>query len=128
MHELAIMENILETALHHAQSAGTARITDLYLVLGQLSSVGEDSAQFYWNTISQNTLAGGAQLHFRHISAELLCMNCQSRFPYTEAICVCPACGSEKVRIASGGEFYLESIAIVPEDGDMQAGVGRLDP
>ena len=37
MHELTITESLLEIALRHAREAGATKITDLYLVIGQLS-------------------------------------------------------------------------------------------
>ena len=39
MHELIVTENILELSLHHAQSSNAQRVTDLHLVIGQLSSL-----------------------------------------------------------------------------------------
>ena len=47
MHELPVTESILEIALRHAQEAGARRITDLYLIIGQLSTIVDDSIQFY---------------------------------------------------------------------------------
>ncbi|MCA9957781.1 MAG: hydrogenase maturation nickel metallochaperone HypA, partial [Anaerolineales bacterium] len=51
MHELPITENILKIANEHATQSGAARVTDLYLVIGQLSSIVDDSIQFYWDII-----------------------------------------------------------------------------
>ena len=39
MHELPVVENILEIALQRAKEAGAKHITDLHLVVGPLSSV-----------------------------------------------------------------------------------------
>ncbi|MBE3067891.1 MAG: hydrogenase maturation nickel metallochaperone HypA, partial [Chloroflexi bacterium] len=39
MHELAVTESLLEIAVRHAQTQNASRITDLYLVLGQWSSI-----------------------------------------------------------------------------------------
>ncbi len=47
------------------------KVTDIYLRLGQLSSIVDESVQFYWDVISQGTLAEGAQLHFTHVPAAL---------------------------------------------------------
>ena len=52
MHELAVTENILNIALTHAEKSDAARITNLYLVIGQLSSVLDDSVQFYWDLLT----------------------------------------------------------------------------
>ena len=43
MHELPITQNILKIALRYGQENQASKITDLYLVIGQLSSVIDDS-------------------------------------------------------------------------------------
>jgi hydrogenase nickel incorporation protein HypA/HybF len=111
MHELMVTESLLEIALRHALEAEAGRITDLYLVIGELSSVIDDSVQFYWDIVSEGTLAEGALLHFRRIPAEMACQECAATYdPKTDL--TCPACGSSKVRIVSGQEFYLEAIEV----------------
>ena len=73
MHELAITENILNLAVEYAEQADATRVTDLHLVIGQLSSIVDDSIQFYWDIISKDTLCSGAALHFHRIPASLRC-------------------------------------------------------
>jgi hydrogenase nickel incorporation protein HypA/HybF len=60
MHELMVTESILEIALRHAGQAGAVRVTDLFLVVGDLSSIVDDSVQFYWDFVSEGTAAEGA--------------------------------------------------------------------
>lgn len=112
MHELPVTENILEISLRHARQAGAARITNIYLVIGSLASIIDDSVQFYWDILSKGTLAEGAKLHFRRIPAELLCLQCGQRFQPSEDDFSCPNCRSVQVKIAAGEEFYLEAIDI----------------
>ena len=42
MHELAVTESLLEIAVRHARAQNARRITDLYLVIGQWSSIVDD--------------------------------------------------------------------------------------
>ncbi len=49
MHELAVTERVLEISLRHAEAAHATRITQIHLVVGQLSSIVDDSVQFYWD-------------------------------------------------------------------------------
>jgi hydrogenase nickel incorporation protein HypA/HybF len=112
MHELSVTESLLEIALRHGQGAGARRITDLYLVVGQLSSIIDESVQFYWDFVAKETLAEGAALHFRRVPAEFLCLECLKRYAPGEADFACPGCGSQRVQVAAGEEFYLESIGV----------------
>lgn len=112
MHELTVTESILEIALRHAASAQARRITNLYLVIGQLSTIIDDSVQFYWDIISKGTLADGARLHFQRIAVEMACQKCDHRYsPQVEDL-ACPNCGSILVKPIAGEEFYLEAIDV----------------
>lgn len=115
MHELSVTESILEIALRYAEEAEAARVTNLYLVIGDLSSVVDESVQFYWDFISEDTIAAGATLHFRRIRGEMECQECGVRYPPADNL-TCPACDSDDVRVVAGEEFTLEAIDIVHAD------------
>ncbi|MBN1680008.1 MAG: hydrogenase maturation nickel metallochaperone HypA [Anaerolineae bacterium] len=112
MHELSITQSLLDIALRHADEAGATRINELKIVVGELSSIIDDSVQFYWDMISHDTIAEGALLTFKRIPAALRCDDCGHEFPLNREQFTCPACGSGKIRVTSGDEFYLESIDV----------------
>jgi hydrogenase nickel incorporation protein HypA/HybF len=103
---------VLEIASRHAQQAQAARVTDIYLVIGRLSSIVDDSIEFYWNIITKNTICEDAKLHFKRLPAELICLDCDFTYQLTDELTSCPDCGSARVRVLSGDEFQLESIEI----------------
>jgi hydrogenase nickel incorporation protein HypA/HybF len=112
MHELSVTESILEIALRHASKTKAARITNLYLVIGQLASIVDDSVQFYWDIISKDTIAEGAKLHFKRLPATLSCLDCNQQYiPGSDGFS-CPNCHSNHVKVVSGDEFYMEAIDI----------------
>ena len=80
MHELAVTEEILRVALEHAERAQATRITDIHLVIGALSTIVDDSMQFYFDFLSPDTIAAGAKLHFERIPARLRCRQCEHEF------------------------------------------------
>lgn len=111
MHELMVTESLLEITLRHARQANAGRVTDLHLVIGELSSVIDDSVQFYWDFVSEGTPAEGARLHFRRIPAEMACQDCGETYD-PKVDLTCPACGSSNVRVVAGQEFFLEAIEV----------------
>lgn len=123
MHELMVTQNILEIVLRHADQANAAQVSDVFLVIGKLSSVVDDSVQFYWNFVSEGTVAEGAKLHFQRIPTELSCQVCGQIFSPDEDL-TCPNCDSSQIRIISGQEFYLDSIGIESESN----GIGTVHP
>ena len=112
MHEMAVTQSILDIALEYAERAGAARVTALNLVIGQLSSIVDDSVQFYWDIISKDTICEAATLNFERIPAQMLCLDCESTYTLARGLEACPQCGSFRVRVAGGDEFRLESIEI----------------
>jgi len=112
MHELSVTENILEIALRHAQEADAQQIKNIYLVIGQLATIVDDSVQFYWDIVAQDTIAEYAQLQFRRIPAELECLECGHQFRLDEGDLVCKSCGSAQIKVIAGEEFYIEAIDI----------------
>ena len=112
MHELAITESILSIALDHAGRCGATRVTDLNLVIGQLSSIVDDSVQSYWDIVCKETICEGAVLHFERIPAQMVCLNCDHTYAITRGLEACPQCESFHVRVHAGEEFRLESIEV----------------
>ena len=82
-------------------------------MIGQLSSVVDDSVQFYWDMIAKDTIAEGANLRFNRIPARMECQECNQVYILDgNQLEGCPACESFNVKIIAGKEFRLESIEV----------------
>lgn len=114
MHELTITEQIAEIAIRHGEKNAAEKITDLYLVIGELSTVIDDSVQFYWDLITEDTICAGAKLHFQRIPAIFRCLDCGKEYQMVDGeLAPCPSCQSNKMEILEGKEFHLDSINII---------------
>ncbi len=122
MHELAVTESLLEIALRHSRAAGAVAVTDLFLVVGELSTIVDESVQFYWDIVSEGTEAAGATLHFRRVPGRLACRACGHTYSPRQDL-PCPACGSIDITVMTGEEFYLETIEVetAPEHDPLAA-------
>ncbi|HEU5088005.1 MAG TPA: hydrogenase maturation nickel metallochaperone HypA [Roseiflexaceae bacterium] len=113
MHELAITQQLLEIALQTAQTAGARRVTAIELAVGDLSSIVDDSVQFYFDLLSAGTAAQGAQLRFRREAALLCCRSCgyrqEARLPLDAA---CPQCGGLELSLSGGRAFGVTHIEV----------------
>ena len=112
MHELPITENIRDIALKHASRAGAVKITDIHLVIGELSSVIDESVLFYWGIVCEGTIAADAELHFRRIPARFQCLDCKTEYTLREKSQICPQCDGVHVKILAGDEFYMDAIDV----------------
>ena len=112
MHELVVTESILQIAEKHALQANAKKVTDITLIIGNLSSIIDDSVVFYWEMISKGTICEGSIIHFNRLPAIILCLACNQTFEMPGELVPCPNCGSYQLKIQSGEEFFLESIEI----------------
>jgi hydrogenase nickel incorporation protein HypA/HybF len=126
MHELAVTESILSIAMEAAQKADARRILVIDLVIGELSSIVDDSVQFYFDILSKGTIAEDARLRFNRKQAEAVCWDCDHEFAVSAPLLhSCPNCGSARMHITEGKEFSIESIEVENEDSNPKEDPGR---
>lgn len=112
MHELPVAQNILEIGLKHAREANAHKITKIHLVIGQFSSIIDDSILFYWDLISKGTLAEGSVITFKRIPAQFECLDCHATVDWDQIQGECPHCHSARLKLLTGTEFFIESIEV----------------
>lgn len=113
MHELSVTQALLEQVLHHAHAADATRVRAIHVSIGQLSSIVDDSVEFYWPLIAADTIAAEAGLHFARTPARFICAACGQTFTFDQQRdYICPHCGSMDVTVTGGDEMRLDSIEI----------------
>ncbi len=112
MHELAVTESILSISEKYARENDASKVTVINLVIGKLSSIVDESVQFYWDIISKDSLCFESKLNIDRRPAILHCNNCGNDFEIVASLQPCPGCGSPNIKVVSGEEFYVDSIEI----------------
>jgi hydrogenase nickel incorporation protein HypA/HybF len=112
MHELAVTESILEIATRNARQSNASKVNSIQIVVGSLSSIVNDSVQFYWDILSKDTICEASVLTFKRIPAKIMCLDCQHTYELENELSPCPNCQGANIQIISGEEFYVESIEI----------------
>jgi hydrogenase nickel incorporation protein HypA/HybF len=88
-------------------------VTAIDLVIGSLTSIVDDSVQFYFDILSRDTLAAGAQLRVRRQPAQGRCADCGGDWEVIPPLAsTCPLCGSPALSVSGGFEFLVESIEV----------------
>ncbi len=112
MHEYAVTQSMINIALSEAQKAGASKILEIRLVIGDLSTIVDDSVQMYFDVMSEGTPAQGAKLVFNRVKAEFKCKSCGEVFVKPPKGFDCPKCGGLGTPTDRGKEFYIESLEI----------------
>jgi hydrogenase nickel incorporation protein HypA/HybF len=112
MHELAITQSMFELVVAEAQKAGAKKVKKINLVIGEASGFLSNCMQFYFDFMSNGTIAEGATLNFTLVPLKMRCSGCGETFAAEEPEWVCPHCHGTGIEIASGKELFVESIEV----------------
>jgi hydrogenase nickel incorporation protein HypA/HybF len=121
MHELSLASAVHETAIRHA---GGQPVRSVQMRIGRLRQVVPDSLRFYFEVVSRDTLAEGAEMELELIDALLRCGECGGEWDPAPApaedqgelmpvpMFRCPGCRAGGAEVLRGEEFEVESITI----------------
>lgn len=112
MHELSVTEGLIQIVTDEVKNKNLPRVTGITLVIGDLTSIIDDSVQFYFDIMTKGTTLEGAVLFFKRIAPEFSCTACGRLSGGRCAGSVCPACGGKEFAVSKGQEFFIESIEV----------------
>jgi hydrogenase nickel incorporation protein HypA/HybF len=112
MHELSLLQEMLEIAVRSAQGQGAKAIHRIRLQVGEMSGVVPEALSFAFPLAAQGTMAAGALLELESIPVVAFCLQCDREFQPSDVIYLCPNCGRPSGDIRSGGELTLHSMEV----------------
>jgi len=118
MHEYSVTMGLIKMVVEEANKVNVKKITEIRLVIGDLSTIIDDSVQMYFDILSKGTVAEGAKLVFKRIEAQFECTSCGHIFNKPKTGFDCPACGELGRPTGVGKEFYVESIEVEEDDSN----------
>ena len=106
MHEVGIVNGILDTVIRAARGAGASRAVLVTLRI------------FAWETFrDEDPLTRGCELAVEEVHPQSECLDCGEVFDHDRFHCRCPQCGGANVRLLHGRELDIASIEIeTPDD------------
>ena len=112
MHELSIVQNILDIAESEARKNNATKIIKIGLKIGEMSGVVIDSINFCFETLKGNTIARDAELLIDHVPLKGKCKNCNSNFQINNYIFKCNTCNNNDIEIISGRELFVDELEV----------------
>ncbi|MBF0352492.1 MAG: hydrogenase maturation nickel metallochaperone HypA [SAR324 cluster bacterium] len=111
MHEISLMENIVEIVLREAEKARASQVLKIGLRVGEKSGVVMEALTFAFEVVTKNTVAEGAVLEIEAIPLMGECQNCGHQFHAEDGFLVCDKCQGF-AKILSGQELNIDFIEV----------------
>lgn len=115
MHELSVTEGLIQVVSDEVKKKNLPKVTAITIVIGDLTSIVDESIQFYFNIMTKGTVLEDAVLQFKRIAPEFVCTACGHLFTGRSIGISCPDCGGKSIVADKGQEFYIESLEV--DDG-----------
>jgi hydrogenase nickel incorporation protein HypA/HybF len=112
MHEMSLVESIIELVEDTAKREHARRVKRVVLEIGELSCVAPDALQFCFDAVTRGGVADGAILDILAVPGEGQCMQCAAIVPLRELYDSCPACGAYRVQPTAGTGMRVKEIEI----------------
>lgn len=125
MHEFSVMSNLVEVVMDEARKHNASRVTEVHLLVGQLTLLGKEQLLFVYQVLSDNDLLRGSKLLIDEQKAIVRCRECGFEgnleivndpidhliFPKFS----CPKCDG-RIEIIKGRECIVSNVKMVVED------------
>jgi hydrogenase nickel incorporation protein HypA/HybF len=113
MHEISLLENVLEILESEARSQGYSQVKKVCLEIGSLSCVEHDALRFGFDVVMKNTLAEHAELEIRKTQGLGVCQNCGETVRLETRHDPCSLCGRSGVVVTQGDEMKINDLIVI---------------
>lgn len=113
MHEMSVMEDIINIIEASACEKNFKRVKKICLEVGDLTCVEPSSLEFCFSVISKNTVAEEALLEIIRVPGTGVCLNCNKTIKYQKLYDPCPHCESCNIKKLTGDELRVKNLVVV---------------
>ena len=110
MHELSIVEGILEAVIPEVKKYNVTRVTEIRLKIGEMSGIVPQCIDEYFRIAAAGTIAEGAHIRIEKIPVTVSCPDCGYNGTIRIGHFRCPECSGTGFKIISGREYYVDSV------------------
>lgn len=113
MHELSIVQSIVNTVGEVLSANPVKRVISVRMRIGALSGVVEDALQFSYGIAIEGTALAGSRLEVTRLPVVIHCAACQTdrELPGVQRF-RCPVCDTPSGDIRQGRELEIESLEV----------------
>jgi len=112
MHEMSLCEGVLQVLQTESARQGFRRVKQVWLEIGELSSVEPEAMRFSFDVVTRNTLADSARLNIIRVPGAAWCMQCAKTVTVKQRFDECPECGSYQLQVTGGEEMKIKELEV----------------
>jgi len=112
MHEMSLMESVLEIVEDEAKKAGATSVKAVKLVIGELSHVEPEAMAFCFEAVVRGSMAEGARLEIERTPGRGWCLDCAETVALSERFGACPKCGNHRVQMTAGDDLRVGELEV----------------
>lgn len=113
MHEISLLENILEIIEQQAELQGFKQVKRVTLEIGMLSCVEAEAMHFGFDAVMKNTLAEKAILELSYQQGLGRCRFCDHQVAMQTLYDPCSACGKPGLEVVQGNDLKLIDLIVI---------------
>ena len=109
MNELSIVQDLLKDIQHESKKHGVSCVSRVHVRIGSLCTIVPEALTLAFETVSEGTVAEGAELNIGVVPARGRCHKCNIDFDVDTNVSIfaCPQCGSIAAQLISGKEYEI---------------------
>lgn len=113
VHEISLLENILDALETQARQQGFKQVKQVVLEIGTLSCVEADALRFGFDAVMKDSLAEHAELVIIKVTGQGICPQCQQPVLLETRHDPCHHCGSFGVKVLQGQGMRLKKLIVI---------------
>ena len=112
MHELSIVQNIIEIVIKEKQNNSAEKVLKISLKIGDFSNIVPETLRFCFDILKNENNLSQTTLEIENVPLRVRCLACGRISGAKQYSLVCPECEHPGTEIVSGQELQIESIEI----------------
>ena len=111
MHEVSIVEGILENLNRQRNEHGLSKVMTIEITCGQYNCADEETLQFCYDTAVKGTWLSSARITIRRLAEQYRCRRCGNEFFLEDGQETCQ-CGSSEIVPQLNSDLYLSKLEV----------------
>ena len=117
VHEMSLVQGVLDAVVPAAREAGAEAVTKITLRIGEMTMVVRESMEFAFEVLSEDVpLLERCELVLEFVPCRSTCLACGETFEHDRLHMRCPNCDSAATQLICGRELEVASMEIETPD------------